>query len=162
MASDKKNTVGIVTDLVQPIVDELGLQLWDVRFEKEGSIWYLRVFLDKEEGVNIDDCENVSRRLSPILDEVDPIPQSYTLEVSSPGIGRDLRRPQHFEAFMGADIHVRLIRPVEGERDFIGRLTGFGDGKITLLLDEDLEMTVGMDETAFVRLQEEIDMGGLK
>lgn len=158
MASDKKNTVGIVTDLVQPIVDELGLQLWDVRFEKEGSIWYLRVFLDKEEGVNIDDCENVSRRLSPILDEVDPIPQSYTLEVSSPGIGRDLRRPQHFEAFMGADIHVRLIRPVEGERDFIGRLTGFGDGKITLLLDEDLEMTVGMDETAFVRLQEEIDM----
>ncbi len=162
MASDKKNTVGIVTDLVQPIVDELGLQLWDVRFEKEGSIWYLRVFLDKEEGVNIDDCENVSRKLSPILDEVDPIPQSYTLEVSSPGIGRDLRRPQHFEAFMGADIHVRLIRPVEGERDFIGRLTGFGDGKITLLLDEDLEMTVGMDETAFVRLQEEIDMGGLK
>ena len=117
---------------------------------------------DKEEGVNIDDCENVSRRLSPILDEVDPIPQSYTLEVSSPGIGRDLRRPQHFDAFMGADIHVRLIRPVEGERDFIGRLTGFGDGKITLLLDEDLEMTVGMDETAFVRLQEEIDMGGLK
>lgn len=162
MASDKKNTVGIVTDLVQSIVDELGLQLWDVRFEKEGSIWYLRVFLDKEEGVNIDDCENVSRRLSPILDEVDPIPQSYTLEVSSPGIGRDLRRPQHFDAFMGADIHVRLIRPVEGERDFIGRLTGFGDGKITLLLDEDLEMTVGMDETAFVRLQEEIDMGGLK
>ena len=162
MASDKKNTVGIVTDLVQSIVDELGLQLWDVRFVKEGCIWYLRVFLDKEEGVNIDDCENVSRRLSPILDEVDPIPQSYTLEVSSPGIGRDLRRPQHFDAFMGADIHVRLIRPVEGERDFIGRLTGFGDGKITLLLDEDLEMTVGMDETAFVRLQEEIDMGGLK
>ena len=83
MASGKKNTVGIVTDLVRPITDELGLDLWDVRFEKEGSIWYLRVFLDKEEGVNIDDCENV-RRLSPILDEVDPIAQSYTLEVSSP------------------------------------------------------------------------------
>lgn len=162
MASDKKNTVGIVTDLVKPIVDELGLQLWDVRFEKEGSIWYLRIFLDKEEGISIDDCENVSRRLSPILDEVDPIPQSYTLEVSSPGIGRDLRRPQHFEALMGADIHLRLIRPVEGERDFIGQLTGYGDGKITLLLDDDLEMTVGTDETAFVRLYEEIDMGGLK
>ena len=95
MASGKKNTVGIVTDLVRPITDELGLDLWDVRFEKEGSIWYLRVFLDKEEGVNIDDCENVSRRLSPILDEVDPIAQSYTLEVSSPGIGRDLRRHIH-------------------------------------------------------------------
>jgi ribosome maturation factor RimP len=162
MASDKKSTVGIVAELVQPIVDQLGLQLWDVRFEKEGSVWYLRVFLDKEEGINIDDCENVSRQLSPILDEVDPIPQSYTLEVSSPGIGRDLRRPQHFEAFMGADVHLRLIRPVEGERDFIGQLTGYGDGKITLLLDDDLEMTVGTDETAFVRLYEEIDMGGLK
>lgn len=162
MASDKKSTVGIVAELVQPIVDQLGLQLWDVRFEKEGSDWYLRVFLDKEEGINIDDCENVSRQLSPILDEVDPIPQSYTLEVSSPGIGRDLRRPQHFEAFMGADVHLRLIRPVEGERDFIGQLTGYGDGKITLLLDDDLEMTVGTDETAFVRLYEEIDMGGLK
>lgn len=162
MASDKKSTVGIVAELVQPIVDQLGLQLWDVRFEKEGSVWYLRVFLDKEEGINIDDCENVSRQLSPILDEVDPIPQSYTLEVSSPGIGRDLRRPQHFEAFMGADVHLRLIRPVEGEQDFIGQLTGYGDGKITLLLDDDLEMTVGTDETAFVRLYEEIDMGGLK
>lgn len=162
MASEKKSTVEIVTGLVQPIVDRLGLQLWDVRFEKEGSIWYLRVFIDKEEGVNIDDCENVSRQLSPLLDEADPIPQSYTLEVSSPGIGRDLRRPQHFAAFMGADIHLRLIRPVEGERDFIGRLTGYGDGKITLLLDDDLEMTVGTDETAFVRLYEEIDMGGLK
>ena len=94
MASGKKNTVGIVTDLVRPITDELGLDLWDVRFEKEGSTWYLRIFLDKEEGVNIDDCENVSRRLSPILDETDPIVQSYTLEVSSPGIGRDLRRPE--------------------------------------------------------------------
>ena len=78
MASGKKNTVGIVTDLVRPITDELGLDLWDVRFEKEGSTWYLRIFLDKEEGVNIDDCENVSRRLSPILDETDPIVQSYT------------------------------------------------------------------------------------
>ena len=100
MASDKKSTVGIVAELVQPIVDQLGLQLWDVRFEKEGSVWYLRVFLDKEEGINIDDCENVSRQLSPILDEVDPIPQSYTLEVSSPGIGRDLRRPQRLWARM--------------------------------------------------------------
>ena len=153
MASGKKNTVGIVTDLVRPITDELGLDLWDVRFEKEGSTWYLRIFLDKEEGVNIDDCENVSRRLSPILDETDPIVQS---------IGRDLRRPEHFEAFLGADIHVRLIRPIEGERDFVGQLVSYEDGDITLLLDDDLEMTVGMDETAFVRLYEEIDMGGLK
>ena len=88
--------------------------------------------------------------------------QSYTLEVSSPGIGRDLRRPEHFEAFLGADIHVRLIRPIEGERDFVGQLVSYEDGDITLLIDDDLEMPVGMDETAFVRLYEEIDMGGLK
>lgn len=128
MAPGKKNTVGIVTDLVRPITDELGLDLWDVRFEKEGSTWYLRIFLDKEEGVNIDDCENVSRRLSPILDETDPIVQSYTLEVSSPGIGRDLRRPEHFEAFLGADIHVRLIRPIEWGAGFVGQLVSYEDG----------------------------------
>ena len=162
MAPGKKNTVGIVTDLVRPITDELRLDFWDERVEKEGSTGYLRIFLDKEEGVNIDDCENVSRRLSPILDATDPIVQSYTLEVSSPGIGRDLRRPEHCEAFLGADIHVRLIRPIEGERDFVGQLVSYEDGDITLLLDDDLEMTVGMDETAFVRLYEEIDMGGLK
>ena len=162
MASGKKNTVGIVTDLVKPITDRIGLVLWDVRFEKEGSVWFLRVFIDKEEGVDITDCENVSRELSPILDEVDPIVQSYTLEVSSPGIGRDLKKQEHFDAFMGADIHVRLIRPVEGERDFIGTLTNFENDAVTLLLDEDLEMTVQMNETSFVRLYEEIDMGGLK
>ncbi|MBR2636089.1 MAG: ribosome maturation factor RimP [Oscillospiraceae bacterium] len=162
MATGKKNTVGIVTDLVKPITDRMGLTLWDVRFEKEGSIWFLRVFIDKEAGVDITDCENVSRELSPILDEVDPIVQSYTLEVSSPGIGRDLRKKEHFEAFLGADIHVRLIRPVEGERDFVGTLTAFEEDAVTLLLDEDLEMTVLMNETSFVRLYEEIDMGGLK
>ena len=111
MASGKKSTVDIVTDLVRPITDEMGLDLWDVRFEKEGSVWYLRVFLDKPEGVNIDDCEAVSRRLSPLLDEVDPIAQSYTLEVSSPGIGRDLRRPEHFDAFVGAQIHSQVPPP---------------------------------------------------
>ena len=81
MASGKKSTVDIVTDLVRPITDEMGLDLWDVRFEKEGSVWYLRVFLDKPEGVNIDDCEAVSRRLSPLLDEVDPIAQSLAMVI---------------------------------------------------------------------------------
>ena len=79
MATGKKNTVGIVTDLVKPITDRMGLTLWDVRFEKEGSIWFLRVFIDKEEGVDITDCENVSRELSPILDEVDPIRWKFPL-----------------------------------------------------------------------------------
>ncbi len=161
MPSSKKNTVSLVTSLVGPIAEELGLDIWDVRYEKEGPVWYLRIFIDKPGGVTIDDCEAVSRRLSPVLDEADPIEHSYTLEVSSPGIERDLRKPRHFEAFLGRDVHVRLIRAADGRRDFIGRLESFKDGVITVLLDDDLEMNVSLDETAYVRLYEELDLGGI-
>ena len=97
MAGNKKgNTVEIVTDIVKPVIEEMGLTLWDVRFEKEGAGWYLRVFIDKEGGVDINDCENVSRATDPLIDEADPITQAYYYEVSSPGIGRALVRPWHF------------------------------------------------------------------
>ena len=116
-----KNTVAIVTDLATPVAKECGVNVWDVRFEKEGSIWYLRIIIDKDGGVDINDCENVSRKLDKILDEVDPIDQSYCLEVSSPGIERELVKKEHFDAFMGEEVLVRFIRPVEnGERDFEG------------------------------------------
>ncbi|MDD2955130.1 MAG: ribosome maturation factor RimP [Oscillospiraceae bacterium] len=159
----KKNTVTVVTELVAPVAEELGLILWDVRFEKEGASWYLRIFIDKPEGVDINDCEAMSRRVSPMLDEADPIPQSYCLEVSSPGIERDLRQDWHFEQYLGWPVNVRLIRPVEGVRDFIGELSAHEDGKITVLLDEESEMVFNLDEAAYVRLHEEedFDMGGL-
>ena len=148
MATSKKpNTVDTVTALAQPVVAEMGLQLWDVRFEKEGASWYLRLFIDKEGGVTIDDCENLSRRMDKILDEADPISQSYYFEVSSPGIGRDLVRPWHFERYLGEQIEVKLIRPMQLEngsslREFVAPLCSCDDQTITVELDGDTAKNV--------------------
>ena len=115
------NTVAQVWELAKPLAEELGLTLWDVRFVKEGAQWYLRIFIDKEDGVGIDDCVAMSHAIDKPLDELDPISQAYCLEVCSPGIDRELVRPEHFEAFMGAPVRVRLIRPMEdGTRSFWG------------------------------------------
>ena len=157
-----RNTVAVVTDLALPVCEKFGVNLWDVRFEKEGAMWYLRVFIDKENGVDINDCENVSRALDKLLDEADPIDSSYTLEVSSPGIERDLVKKEHFEAFLGRDITVRLIREFEGIRDFVGELVSYNDGDITIKLEEDLTMTFKLNETSFVRVVDEFDFGGKK
>lgn len=158
MATGKKpNTVALATQLAEPLVEQMKLILWDVRFEKEGSSWFLRYFIDKEGGVTIDDCEALSRAINPLLDEEDFIDQSYYLEVSSPGIERDLVKDWHFQQYIGHEVNVRLIRPVEGIRDFAGRLTSYENGVVTILLDEDLEMSFEKNETAFVRLREEID-----
>ena len=147
----KKNTAAIAEELAAPILEEMGLQLWDVVYEKEGSGWYLRYYVDKEGGIDINSCEAFSRAISDVLDEADPIDGSYTLEVSSPGIERQLTRDWHFETLMGQQLLVRLIRPVEGVRDFIGTLTDYRDGTLTLLLDEKTEMNVERGETAFIR-----------
>ncbi len=152
----KKNTVELVTELVTPIVEELGLILWDVRFEKEGSAWFLRVFIDKEEEViSTIDCEAVSRPLSDKLDELDPIDQSYYLEVSSPGIDRQLRKPEHFEACEGMDVVVRLIRPFEGVRDFKGNLAASNDEAFSIIPDgktEEEAITFTYAECAYVKI----------
>lgn len=100
--------------LAEPLARQLGLRIWDVRFVKEGADWYLRVFIDRDGGVSIDDCVDLTRLLSPALDEADPIDQSYCLEVSSPGVERELTRPEHFEAYRGRAVTVRLIRPRTG------------------------------------------------
>jgi ribosome maturation factor RimP len=155
-----KNTVAVVTELALPVAQEMGVELWDVRFEKEGAMWYLRVFIDKQGGVDINDCENVSRKLDKLLDEVDPIDHSYTLEVSSPGIERDLVKPEHFSAFMGQDITVRLIRAVEGIRDFVGELIKFENDEVTILIDDDITMTFKLNETSFVRVVDNFEFGG--
>ena len=146
--------------LAQPVAEELGLLLWDVRFLKEGASWILRVFIDREDGdVSIDDCVAVSRRMDKLLDEADPIPQAYCLEVSSPGIGRELTRPEHFERFEGFPVEVRLIRPIDGVRDFAGLLAGFSDGAVTIRTGEDEVLTFQKKETASVRLSEDWDDG---
>ncbi len=131
----KKNgaTEQKVYDMVLPIAEELGFTLWDVRFEKEGAAWYLRVYIDKDGGLNIDDCEAMSRPVSDLLDETDPIPQSYYLEVGSAGLERELVREQHFTASIGTTVRVRLIRPDEaGEKEYIAPLQGFDRETITI------------------------------
>lgn len=159
MASGKKpNTTTIVTELAAPVAEQFGVNLWDVRFEKEGASWFLRIFIDKEEGVDIEDCENVSRVMSKLLDEADPIDQSYYLEVSSPGIGRDLVKPWHFQKYIGWPVTVRLIRAVDGVREFTGEMTAFDGENVTLALEDmEVEMVFGLKEAAWVRLYEEIE-----
>ena len=166
MAGSKKpktkrqgNTVAIVWKLAQPIAESLGLMLWDVRFVKEGALWYLRIFIDKPEGVGIEDCEAMSRAVNGPLDELDPIEQSYCLEVSSPGINRELVRPEHFEAFLDCFVIVKLIRPLEdGSREVGGILRSYHeDGSIVLQTgEEEMETTtITSKERVSVRVMEE-------
>ena len=154
--SKGKNTVSIVEELAAPIAEKLGLRIWDVRYLKEGSQWYLRVFIDKDGGVDINDCENMSRALDEPLDKADPIENEYILEVSSPGIERQLVRPAHFEEFIGADIMVKMIRPIEGiGKEFKGVLTAFEDGMVTIT-DHSGENTVTINkkDAAYIKLDD--------
>ncbi|MBR6736670.1 MAG: ribosome maturation factor RimP [Oscillospiraceae bacterium] len=157
MAKEKKNTIAIAEELAAPILSEMGLELWDVRFEKEGSGWFLRYFIDKPGGVDINDCEKFSRAVDPLLDEADPIDQSYCLEVSSPGVERELVRPRHFEENIGKQVTVRLIRASNGVREFVGTLKGYADGVATVVTEEGDEKNVAKNEVAFIRLVDDFD-----
>lgn len=128
----KGSTTEAVRALVQPYAEQLGLRIWDVTFTKEGTSWYLRIYIDKDGGVNIDDCAAMSRAVDEPLDEADPIDQAYFLEVCSPGIERELRREEHFAAYIGQKVKVRLIRAADGVREFSGVLKDFQDGVLTV------------------------------
>ena len=119
-----------VADLARPIVERAGCALWDVEYVKEAGEWFLRVYIDREGGVDLDCCEAVSRPLSDALDEADPIPGSYTFEVSSAGLDRALKKPEHFARCLGQKVDVKLYRPVDGSRERTGALTGYGDGAV--------------------------------
>ena len=125
-----------VAQFAEPVVTAHGCSLWDVEYVREGADYFLRVYIDKEGGVDIADCEAISRALDPILDEADPIDQSYYLEVGSPGLGRKLTRPEHYEALKGQKIRVKLIRPnADGVREFAGILTGREGSTVTVNTD---------------------------
>ena len=141
----------LVRALAQPIAAENGCSIWDVEYVREAGTWFLRVYLDKEGGVNIDDCEAVSRPLSDALDEADPIEGSYTLEVSSAGIDRVLWHPEHFDTFLGAEVEVRLYRPVEGRKDHVGLLKAYDNGDVTVTLPSG-DVTFPKKDVAQVRL----------
>lgn len=123
----------VVAQLAQPIVEQAGCTLCDVEYVKEAGEWFLRVYIDKEGGVDINHCEAVSRPLSDLLDEADPIQGSYTFEVSSAGLDRPLKKPEHFAACAGQQVDVRFYRPVDGRKEYTGALVGCdGDGNITV------------------------------
>ena len=149
-------TVSKVWELCEPIVKEFGLSLWDVRYVKEGADWYLRIFIDKEGGVDITDCEKVSRAINTPLDELDPIENAYCLEVCSPGIERELVRDEHFMQFIGADIMVKVRRPIEGiGKDFCGVLKGYDDGIVTISDHSgENEVTISKKDAAWIKLDD--------
>ena len=148
------NTVKIVWDIATPFAEELGLKIWDVRFLKEGSSWFLRIFIDKDGGVSIDDCVDLTHAINKPLDEADPIEQAYFLEVSSPGVERDLVRDEHFEAYIGEKIKVKMIRPVEGKREFSGILESYDDGSITLRCEDESGITFTKKEASWVKIDD--------
>ena len=152
------NTVRKVWEIAEPLAKNLGLELWDIRFEKEGANWYLRVFIDKDGGVSIDDCVDMSHALDKPLDDEDPIEQSYCLEVSSPGVERELRRDAHFEKCIGQKIKIKLIRPLDGQREFAGTLEGYDNGEISVRFDDGSGIIIiNKKEASYIKLD---DFGG--
>ena len=131
--------------LAKPVVEENGCSLWDVEYVREAGRWFLRVYIDKDGGVSITDCENISRALDPILDEEDPIPDSYVFEVGSAGAERELKRPSDFEQFMGHEVELRTYQPINGQKSFVGALEAYEDGNVTV--------TVGKNSMSFVKSQ---------
>jgi len=122
----------LVAELSAPIAAEHGCTIWDVEYVKEAGSWFLRLYIDCPGGISIDHCEAVSRAVSDRLDELDPIEGSYTFEVSSAGADRALKKPEHFQAFLGTQVDVKLYRPVEGKKEFTGILEGYENGDVLL------------------------------
>lgn len=123
--------------LLSPIAEKYGVEIYDVEYVKEGKDWYLRAYIDKSEGVNINDCENVSRALSDALDEEDFIPDAYILEVSSPGLGRALKKDRHLEKSLGAEVEIKTYKPIDGQKEFAGNLKAFDADTVTIAGSDD-------------------------
>ena len=151
-----KKITELTAELAAPVIAERGCTLWDVEYVNEAGTWYLRVLLDKEGGVDILDCEAVSRRLSDLLDEADPIEGSYTLEVGSAGAERALKRPGDFQRYLGSAVLVKLYRNQDGRKEFPGVLAGYDEdtGDVTITVGKQ-EMTFAKKDIALVRLRVE-------
>lgn len=155
----KKGTASRVWEMAGPLAEELGLQVWDVQYQKEGAEWILRICIDKEGGVSIDDCVDMTHAINPVLDKEDPVPGEYTLEVSSPGINRKLTRPEHFKAYLGEPVKARLIRPLEdGTKELEGLLIEAGEDTLEIQLDEETSVTLEKKEWAWVCALDDADL----
>ncbi len=139
-------------ELLMPIMEEHQFELVDVEYVKEGSNWYLRAYIDKEGGITVDDCELVSRRMSDLLDEEDYIEESYIFEVSSPGLGRPLKKEKDYVRSVGKELEIRTYRAINKEKEFYGILKSFDDSTVTIELDGGTEMTFVKSDIALIRL----------
>lgn len=146
------NTEQRIYDLVKPITDELGFYLWDVCYVKEGASWYLRVFIDCDEGITIEDCEKATRPINQILDEVDPISQSYMLEVGSAGLERELVKEEHFEICEGDKVRIHFIRSIDGDKDAVGILCGADKEGVTIASEDGEEKKYPLSDISYVKL----------
>ena len=147
-----KKVTELVREMALPVVEENGCSLWDVEYVREAGQWYLRLYIDKTGGVDILDCEAISRRVSDLLDEADPIPTSYTFEVASAGAERPLKRPGDFAQFLGSPVLLKTYQPRGGRKEFPGDLAAYDDGAVTLKVGAE-ELRFEKDEIALVRLR---------
>ena len=139
-------------EILQPIVEEHGFELVDVDYVKEGSNWYLRAYIDKPGGITVNDCETVSRKLSDILDEKDYIDDAYILEVSSPGLGRPLKKEKDFKRSLGEEVEIRTYRMIEKQKEFTGILRAYDETTVTIEMENGTEKTFEKSNIALIRL----------
>ena len=138
--------------LIQPIISELGFELVDVEYVKEIGTWYLRAYIDKPGGITLDDCEVVSRRFSDILDEKDYIDDTYIFEVSSPGLGRSLKKEKDFQRSLGEEVEIKTYRAIDKQKDFTGVLESFDDRTVTIKYEDQTTQIFDKREIAIIRL----------
>ena len=138
--------------LMEPVVKELGFELVDVEYVKEGGTWYLRAYIDKPGGITVDDCEAVSRRFSDILDERDYIDDTYVFEVSSPGLGRPLKKEKDFARSIGLEVEIRTYRAIAHQKEFTGILKAYDEDTVTVAYEDDTEQTFDRSDIALIRL----------
>lgn len=142
----------LTEELVMPIIDENRFELVDVEYVKEASNYYLRIYIDKEGGITVDDCEIVSRALGDLLDEKDFIEDSYVLEVSSPGLGRPLKKEKDFKRSIGMEVEIHLYKAIDRQKDFTGVLIAYSNDDVTIAVDDDKEMKIERRDIALIRL----------
>jgi len=139
-------------ELLEPIVTGFGFELVDVEYVKEAGTWYLRAYIDKPGGITVDDCEAVSRKFSDVLDEKDYIEDTYIFEVSSPGLGRPLKKDKDFQRSLGEEVEIRTYRPIDRQKEFVGELKAYDKESVTIVYEDDTEQIFQRQEIALIRL----------
>ena len=139
-------------ELITPILDRMNFELVDVEYVKEGGTWYLRAYIDKEGGITVNDCEAVAREMNEILDKEDFVEDSYVFEVSSPGLGRPLKKEKDYVRSMGKEVEIRTYRAINREKEFYGILSAYDENTVTIKTEDETEMAFEKSDIALIRL----------